>query len=126
MANEFFRSFGPDVGISITPGANGRLEIYLDGEKIFLEEQHRFSNGPVKMGDALHWDIERLFDELKTGLKKAAARKLPIASISTPPHPTFIAWAVSRTESVRAQQPVPGIIRAGSSPADARTKSISI
>jgi predicted Rdx family selenoprotein len=35
MANEFFRSFGPDVGISLTPGANGRLEIYLDGEKIF-------------------------------------------------------------------------------------------
>jgi predicted Rdx family selenoprotein len=35
VANEFFRSFGPDVGISLTPGANGRLEIYLDGEKIF-------------------------------------------------------------------------------------------
>ena len=35
MANEFFRSFGPDVGISLTPGANGRLEVYRDGEKIF-------------------------------------------------------------------------------------------
>jgi predicted Rdx family selenoprotein len=35
VANEFFRSFGPDVGISLTPGANGRLEVYLDGEKIF-------------------------------------------------------------------------------------------
>jgi predicted Rdx family selenoprotein len=35
LANEFFRSFGPDVGISLTPGANGRLEVYLDGEKIF-------------------------------------------------------------------------------------------
>jgi predicted Rdx family selenoprotein len=35
VANECFRSFGPDVGISLTPGANGRLEIYLDGEKIF-------------------------------------------------------------------------------------------
>ena len=23
------------MGISLTPGANGRLEIYLDGEKIF-------------------------------------------------------------------------------------------
>jgi predicted Rdx family selenoprotein len=35
MANEFFRSFGPDVGISLTPGANGRLDVYLDGEKMF-------------------------------------------------------------------------------------------
>jgi len=35
MANEFFRYFGNDAGISLTPGANGRLEVYLDGDKIF-------------------------------------------------------------------------------------------
>jgi predicted Rdx family selenoprotein len=35
VANEFFRAFGPDVGISLTPGANGRFEVYLDGEKIW-------------------------------------------------------------------------------------------
>ena len=35
MANEFFRAFGPDVGISLTPGANGRFEVYMDGEKIW-------------------------------------------------------------------------------------------
>jgi len=55
----------------------------LEGGRVCLEELHRFPNGPVKKGGALHWDIERLFDELKTGLKKAAERKLPIASIST-------------------------------------------
>ena len=32
---EFFRHFGKDAAISLTPGANGRLEVYLDGEKIF-------------------------------------------------------------------------------------------
>ena len=35
MANEFFRAYGPDAAISITPGAHGRIEVYLDGEKIF-------------------------------------------------------------------------------------------
>jgi predicted Rdx family selenoprotein len=35
MANEFYRYFGAEAGISLTPGANGRLEVYLDGEKIF-------------------------------------------------------------------------------------------
>ena len=35
MANEFFRAFGGDAAISLTPGANGRFEVYLDGEKIF-------------------------------------------------------------------------------------------
>ena len=35
MANEIFRTFGGDAAISLTPGANGRFEVYLDGEKIF-------------------------------------------------------------------------------------------
>lgn len=39
MANEFFRAFGPDAAISLTPGANGRFEVYLDGEKIFDKKE---------------------------------------------------------------------------------------
>ena len=36
MAAEFFRSDAPgDVAIKITPSDKGRLEVYLDGEKIF-------------------------------------------------------------------------------------------
>jgi rhamnulokinase len=55
----------------------------LDNGKIIIEELHRFPNGPVKTPDGLHWNLDGLFNELKTGLKKAAARRLPIASIST-------------------------------------------
>jgi len=63
---------------------SGRLMLgTLDNGKILLEELHRFPNGPVKASGALHWNIDGLFQELKTGLKKAAARQLPIASIST-------------------------------------------
>ena len=36
MANEFFRSDAPgDVAIKMTPTDKGRLEVYLDGAKIF-------------------------------------------------------------------------------------------
>ena len=36
MATEFFRSDAPgDVAIKVTPSNKGRLEVYLDGEKIF-------------------------------------------------------------------------------------------
>ena len=35
MANEFFSTFAGDVAVSLTPGANGRFEVYMDGEKIF-------------------------------------------------------------------------------------------
>lgn len=55
----------------------------LAGGKISLEELHRFPNEPVKVDGALHWNLEGLFAGLKSGLKKAAARQLPIASIST-------------------------------------------
>jgi len=63
---------------------SGRLMLgTLDNGKITLEELHRFPNGPVKVSSALHWNIDGLFNELKAGLKKAAARQLPIVSIST-------------------------------------------
>jgi predicted Rdx family selenoprotein len=44
VANEFFSTFGGDVAISLTPGANGRFEVYLDGDKIFdkIEEGNVF------------------------------------------------------------------------------------
>jgi rhamnulokinase len=63
---------------------SGRLMLgtLADG-KITVEELHRFPNGPVKTSGALHWNIDGLFNELKNGLKKAAAKNLPLASIST-------------------------------------------
>jgi rhamnulokinase len=63
---------------------SGRLMLgTLDNGKVSLEELHRFPNGPVKTSGALHWNLDGLFNELKTGLKKAAAKNLPIASISS-------------------------------------------
>jgi len=63
---------------------SGRLILgTLDHGKIVLEELHRFPTGATKVAGALHWELDRLLNELKTGLTKVAARQLPIASIST-------------------------------------------
>ncbi len=63
---------------------SGRLILgTLDHGKITLEELHRFPTGATKVAGALHWEFDRLLNELKTGLKIAAAKNLPIASIST-------------------------------------------
>jgi rhamnulokinase len=63
---------------------SGRLMLgTLDQGKITIAELHRFPNGPVKTSGALHWNIDGLFAELKKGLAKAAAKNLPIASISS-------------------------------------------
>lgn len=43
----------------------------FDGEKITLEEIHRFSNDPVILGDTMHWDVLRLLHEIKQSLIKS-------------------------------------------------------
>ena len=42
----------------------------FDGERLQLNEIHRFSNDPVMVGNSLHWDILRLYHELKQGILK--------------------------------------------------------
>lgn len=44
----------------------------FDGEKLTLEEKHRFSNDPVNINGDLHWDVLRLFFEIKQGILKCA------------------------------------------------------
>ncbi len=44
----------------------------FDGEKITLEEKHRFSNDPVDINGNFHWDVLRLFFEIKQGILKCA------------------------------------------------------
>lgn len=43
----------------------------FDGDKITLEEVHRFSNDPVSVGGTVCWDVLRLFYEIKQGIIKA-------------------------------------------------------
>jgi rhamnulokinase len=65
--------------LAVDLGASGGRAIIgrFDGERLALEEVHRFANGPVHIpsarGDSLHWDTLRLFVEIQDGLKKAVA-----------------------------------------------------
>ena len=43
----------------------------FDGERVSLEEIHRFPNTPVRLPDGLHWDVLRIFSQVKDGLAKA-------------------------------------------------------
>lgn len=54
----------------------------LDDGKLTLEEIHRFANGPVRVNGSLRWDLLRLFDEMKKGLGKIAARGIKPDSLS--------------------------------------------
>jgi rhamnulokinase len=56
----------------------GRLE---DG-RLEIEELHRFPSAAVRVLGSLRWDVLRIFEELKIGLRTLAQRKLPIQSLS--------------------------------------------
>ena len=40
----------------------------LSDGKLTLSETHRFPNGPVLINDGLHWDVLRLWSDIKTGI----------------------------------------------------------
>ncbi len=64
------------VFLAIDLGAeSGRVVAGMfDGERVRLEEVSRFSNGPVGVMGHLHWDVLRLWNDIKAGLAKAAQR----------------------------------------------------
>jgi len=52
---------------------SGRAVVgHLEDDNLRLEEIHRFPNGPVQVLDSLHWDVLRLWSEIKHGLGLAA------------------------------------------------------
>src|SRR3954447_18891959 len=58
-----------DLGAESGRGLLGRF----DGERLTLEEVHRFPNGPVRLLETIYWDLPRLADECKAALRKAAS-----------------------------------------------------
>ncbi|MBR5188327.1 MAG: rhamnulokinase, partial [Clostridia bacterium] len=57
-----------DLGASSGRGIVGTF----DGEKITLEENHRFPNEPVMVAGQYTWDIVRILHEIKTSIRKCA------------------------------------------------------
>lgn len=45
----------------------------FDGERLTVDEAHRFANRPMALPDGLHWDVSTLFAELSAGLAAAVS-----------------------------------------------------
>src|SRR5882757_3741586 len=62
--------------IAVDLGA-GSGRVFLTGVEpgeLFLEEIHRFQYPPVEEEGFLRWNFPYIFDEVKSGLRKAAGR----------------------------------------------------
>jgi rhamnulokinase len=53
---------------------SGRVVVgTLGGDRLSLEEVHRFPNAPVRLRGTLHWDALRLWGDVEAGLRRAGA-----------------------------------------------------
>jgi rhamnulokinase len=66
-----------DLGAQTGRVAIGRF----DGDRLTVEEVHRFPNVPVRVRGTLHWDVLRLYGDTLNGVR-AAARNTQIASVA--------------------------------------------
>ncbi|HEX8835133.1 MAG TPA: FGGY family carbohydrate kinase, partial [Abditibacteriaceae bacterium] len=54
---------------------SGRVVVgHFDGQRLELEEIHRFPNTPVRTLDTVQWDVLRLWNDIGDGLAKATSR----------------------------------------------------
>ena len=74
-ASQQFLAF--DLGAESGRGVVG----HFDGERLHLEELHRFPNGGVRVLDSLHWDVLRLWDDMKTALSMCAQKRVDLSGI---------------------------------------------
>ena len=66
-----------DLGAESGRGVLG----HFDGERLTLEELHRFPNGGIRVLDSLHWDVLRLWNEIKATLSICSQRNIGLSGI---------------------------------------------
>jgi rhamnulokinase len=61
---------GPRNYLAVDLGAESGRTIVgsIEDGRLSLTETHRFANGPVRLPDGLHWDVLRLWSEIKAGI----------------------------------------------------------
>ena len=63
-------------------GGSGRVIAgWIEDGRLVMEEVHRFGNRQIRLGNHLYWDFPALFEDLKNGLKAAAAKGYRVKSI---------------------------------------------
>ncbi len=68
------------LAIDIGASSGRHILAHLENGKMVLEEMYRFPNGMTKKDNELCWDVDQLFTEIKTGMKKCKeAGKVPVS-----------------------------------------------
>jgi rhamnulokinase len=70
------------LAIDIGASSGRHIAGWRDGSRIHTDEVYRFANGMEETDGRLTWNIERIFTEVKTGIRAALAKYADIKSLS--------------------------------------------
>jgi rhamnulokinase len=59
------------------------MAVHFDGQRLALEELHRFPNTTVTVKGTLHWDFLRLWGDIQTGIEKGRALRPASIGVDT-------------------------------------------
>jgi rhamnulokinase len=78
MSDSGGKEKGHVVAVDLGASSGRVTKVGYDGERFKVEEVHRFSNIPVRVGDSLQWDIKSIWEETTKGIKAASKGALSI------------------------------------------------
>ena len=68
------------LAVDIGASSGRHMLAHMEDGKMILEEIYRFENGMDVVNGHRYWNTERLFEEIKNGLKKAGEiGKIPVS-----------------------------------------------
>ena len=69
------------LAVDFGAGSGRVIAGHVVGRQLELDELHRFPNRQVRLGGHVYWDFPALFEEMKEGLRRAAAKYADVESI---------------------------------------------
>lgn len=68
------------LAVDIGASSGRHILAHMEDGKMVLEEIHRFPNGMAEQNGEMVWEVDRLFEEIKTGMKKCRELgKIPVS-----------------------------------------------
>lgn len=70
------------LSLDLGAGSGRAIVGTICGDNMQMEEIHRFSNSPIKLGDTLYWDFPSLFENIKQGISLAIKKGYRLRGIA--------------------------------------------
>lgn len=70
------------LALDLGAGSGRAIVGTIRNNRIHLDEVHRFSNSPIKLGNTLYWDFLSLFENIKQGINLAVKKGYDLKGIA--------------------------------------------